>query len=336
MSCKTILVTGGCGFIGTNFIKYVFYDTDFDGIIINIDKLTYAGRKENLIDIETNFKERYIFKKLDICDFAALEDLFTQYKIDCIVHFAAESHVDKSITGPQQFIYTNIIGTFNLLEAIRKYWACSESNNRFIHISTDEVYGSLGQEGYFYESSCYNPRSPYSASKASSDHLVMSYYYTYNLPVIITNCSNNYGPYQYPEKLIPLMILNMLKEKPLPVYGDGQNVRDWLYVKDHCEAIWLVLGNGKVGEKYNIGGENEWRNIDLVNYLCEIVAEKLGKHRDYFKKYITFVKDRLGHDKRYAINCDKIKKELNWSQRTPFDEGISNTVEWYIKKYWNR
>jgi dTDP-glucose 4,6-dehydratase len=247
----------------------------------------------------------------------------------------AESHVDRSIHGPKDFINTNVNGTFNLIEATRKLWQNRFENTRFHHISTDEVYGSLGDTGYFYETTPYDPRSPYSASKAASDHLVMSYFHTYGLNVVITNCSNNYGPYQFPEKLIPLMILNMLDEKPLPVYGDGKNIRDWLYVEDHCSGIWAVLNRGKTGEKYNIGGENEWHNIDLVNKLCEIVAEKLGKPKDYFKRLITFVQDRPGHDRRYAINCDKIKNELGWRQSVTFEEGLNITVEWYLNnKKW--
>jgi dTDP-glucose 4,6-dehydratase len=264
-----------------------------------------------------------------------VEDIFKRYSPDAVVHFAAESHVDRSIHGPKDFINTNVNGTFNLIEATRKLWQNRFENTRFHHISTDEVYGSLGDTGYFYETTPYDPRSPYSASKAASDHLVMSYYHTYGLNVVITNCSNNYGPYQFPEKLIPLMILNMLDEKPLPVYGDGKNIRDWLYVEDHCSGIWAVLNRGKTGEKYNIGGENEWHNIDLVNKLCEIVAEKLGKPKDYFKRLITFVQDRPGHDRRYAINCDKIKNELGWRQSVTFEEGLNITVEWYLNnKKW--
>ena len=265
-----------------------------------------------------------------------------ELKLDIVINCAAynlvdrgESHVDRSIRGPKDFINTNVNGTFNLIEAARKLWQNRSENTRFHHISTDEVYGSLGDTGYFYETTPYDPRSPYSASKAASDHLVMSYYHTYGLNVVITNCSNNYGPYQFPEKLIPLMILNMLDEKPLPVYGDGKNIRDWLYVEDHCSGIWAVLNRGKTGEKYNIGGENEWHNIDLVNKLCEIVAEKLGKPKDYFKRLITFVQDRPGHDRRYAINCDKIKNELGWRQSVTFEEGLNITVEWYLNnKKW--
>jgi len=332
---QCILVTGGAGFIGSNFIRYVFENTGFEGKIVNIDKLTYAGNLENLADINEKYSDRYVFERVDICDYDRVEDIFKRYSPDAVVHFAAESHVDRSIHGPKDFINTNVNGTFNLIEAARKLWQNRFENTRFHHISTDEVYGSLGDTGYFYETTPYDPRSPYSASKAASDHLVMSYYHTYGLNVVITNCSNNYGPYQFPEKLIPLMILNMLDEKPLPVYGDGKNIRDWLYVEDHCGGIWAVLNRGKTGEKYNIGGENEWHNIDLVNKLCEIVAEKLGKPKDYFKRLITFVQDRPGHDRRYAINCDKIKNELSWRQSVTFEEGLNITVEWYLNnKKW--
>lgn len=326
---KCILVTGGAGFIGSNFIRYLFEKVRYKGKIVNLDKLTYAGNLENLADIDAHFGGRqYFFEKADICDFDAVNAIFSNYRPDCIIHFAAESHVDRSIHGPKDFIYTNIIGTFNMLEACRKWW--DDSSCRFHHISTDEVYGSLGVTGYFYETTAYDPRSPYSASKAASDHLVSAYHHTYGLNATISNCSNNYGPYQFPEKLIPLMILNMLEEKPLPVYGDGKNVRDWLYVEDHCSGVWLVVNNGTEGETYNIGGENEWHNIDLVKRLCEIVAVKKGKDTDYYKKLITFVNDRPGHDRRYAINCDKIKHELGWKQSVTFDEGLDKTVDWYL------
>lgn len=327
---KCILVTGGCGFIGSNFIHYLFRKTDFEGIVINADKLTYAGNPANLAGIDNEFGgSKYFFEKVDICNFDLCEQLFKKYPIDCVVHFAAESHVDRSIYGPKDFIYTNILGTFNLLEICRKFWS-NDQSKRFHHISTDEVYGSLGDTGYFYETTPYDPRSPYSASKASSDHLVNAYYHTYGLNVTISNCSNNYGPYQFPEKLIPLMIDNMLEGKALPVYGDGKNVRDWLYVEDHCVGVWLIINNGRTGETYNIGGENEWPNIDLVNKLCEIVAAKTNREADYYKKLITFVKDRPGHDRRYAINCDKIKKELGFKQSVDFEEGLGKTVDWYI------
>lgn len=330
---KNILVTGGSGFIGSNFIHYLFEDPGFNGRIINVDKLTYAGNPENLKDIEQDFgqegDQRYFFEKIDIVDYDVLEKVFAKYNIDTIIHFAAESHVDRSIHGPKAFVETNITGTFNLLELARKQWR-DRDGVHFHHISTDEVFGSLGASGYFYETTPYAPRSPYSASKASSDHLVNAYYYTYGLPVTISNCSNNYGPYQLPEKLIPLMIDNILEKKALPVYGDGLNIRDWLYVKDHCAGIWSILNSGRTGETYNIGGENEWTNIDLVNRLCEIIALKTGRDRDFYKNLVTFVKDRPGHDKRYAINCDKIKKETGWKRTVGFKQGLDRTVGWYL------
>ncbi len=332
---KNILVTGGAGFIGSNFIRYIFKKTDFDGNIINVDKLTYAGNPENFIDIEEEFgNRRYFFEKEDICNYENIREIFKRYSVDTVVHFAAESHVDRSIFGPRDFINTNIIGTFNLLEASREIWE-KKDGVLFHHISTDEVFGSLGKTGYFYETTPYDPRSPYSASKASSDHLVNAYFHTYGAPITLSNCSNNYGPYQFPEKLIPLMILNMIEEKPLPVYGDGKNIRDWLFVDDHSSAVWLILNRGKSGETYNIGGENEWENIRLVNVLCEKVAGFTGKEKDYYKKLITFVKDRPGHDRRYAINCDKIKSELGWQQGVNFHNGLDITVEWYMQnKKW--
>ena len=326
-----ILVTGGAGFIGSNFIRYLFKQPEFDGIVVNLDALTYAGNVRNLTDIAKEYEGKtYFFEHGDICEYSTVERIFGHYDINCVVHFAAESHVDRSIVGPEAFIKTNVNGTFVLLDVAKNRLKENKDFFRFHHVSTDEVYGSLGDTGYFYETTPYDPRSPYSASKAASDHLVRAYFHTYGLPVTISNCSNNYGPYQFPEKLIPLMILNMLEEKPLPVYGDGKNIRDWLYVEDHCSAVWKIIISGKEGETYNIGGENEWTNIDLVNRLCEIVAEKVGKERDYFKKLITFVKDRPGHDRRYAINCDKIKKELGWKQSVSFDEGLSKTVDWYL------
>jgi dTDP-glucose 4,6-dehydratase len=326
-----ILVTGGAGFIGSNFIRYLFKKTDFKGAVVNADKLTYAGNLQNLAGINNEFGDtKYFFEKIDICDYEALKAVFEKYRIDTVVHFAAESHVDRSIFGPREFINTNIIGTFNLLEVIREFWE-NRDDVLFHHVSTDEVYGSLDKEGFFYETTPYDPHSPYSASKASSDHLVRSYFHTYGLDVTLSNCSNNYGPYQFPEKLIPLMILNIHDEKPLPVYGDGKNVRDWLYVEDHSSAIWSILNKGKTGETYNIGGENEWENIRLVNVLCEKMAYMFGKEKDYYKKFITFVKDRPGHDRRYAINCDKIKKELGWKQSVDFDEGLDKTIHWYLE-----
>ena len=326
-----ILVTGGAGFIGSNFIRYLLKQSGFDGVVVNLDALTYAGNLRNLTDIAKEYEGKsYFFEHGDICEYSTVKKIFSHYDINCVVHFAAESHVDRSIVGPEAFIKTNVNGTFVLLDVAKNRLKENKDFFRFHHVSTDEVYGSLGDTGYFYETTPYDPRSPYSASKAASDHLVRAYFHTYGLPVTISNCSNNYGPYQFPEKLIPLMILNMLEEKPLPVYGDGKNIRDWLYVEDHCSAVWKIIISGKEGETYNIGGENEWTNIDLVNRLCEIVAEKVGKERDYFKKLITFVKDRPGHDRRYAINCDKIKKELGWKQSVSFDEGLSKTVDWYL------
>lgn len=329
---ENILVTGGAGFIGSNFIHYVFKNTPFCGKIINGDKLTYAGNLENLVKIDNDYGgRRYFFEKVDICDFDEIKKIFEKYNIDTIVNFAAESHVDRSIFGPKDFMQTNIMGTFNLLEVARECWKNKERGEiLFHHISTDEVYGSIEEGGFFYEDTAYKPNSPYSASKASSDHLVRAYNQTYDLPVTISNCSNNYGPYQFPEKLIPLMILNILEEKSLPVYGDGRNVRDWLYVEDHCSAVWEIISKGRDGETYNIGGENEWENIRVVNFLCEKIAKIKGKNGDYYKRLITFVKDRPGHDRRYAINCDKIKKELGWHSRFDFEEGLDLTIRWYI------
>lgn len=339
---KNILVTGGAGFIGTNFIYYLFRKTNFSGRIINVDLLTYAGNLENLEAVEAEYgvggaegkAGRYVFEHADICDAKRMEKIMRQYDIDTVVHFAAESHVDRSILGPEAFLRTNVTGTFTLLEAVRTYWTDKDGKFRddvlFHHISTDEVYGSLGKEGYFKETTPYSPRSPYSASKASSDHLVMAYHHTYGLPVTLSNCSNNYGPFQFPEKLIPLMILNMQQEKPLPVYGDGKFIRDWLYVEDHNSAVWMIMNKGRTGEKYNIGGENEWENIRLLEKLIEIVALQTGKSVDSLKKLITYVKDRPGHDRRYAIDCSKLKSELGWKQAHTFEEGLQNTVEWYL------
>jgi dTDP-glucose 4,6-dehydratase len=327
---KNILVTGGSGFIGANFIQYLFNETDYKGRIINLDKLTYAGNPENLEDAEKRFgKSRYFFEKADICDYEAISSIFKKYNIDCVVHFAAESHVDRSIYGPGEFIQTNIVGTFILLDVARQNWK-ERKDVLFHHVSTDEVFGSLGDSGFFYEDTAYDPRSPYSASKASSDHIARAYFHTYGLPVTISNCSNNYGPYQFPEKLIPVMIMNIKEEKNLPVYGDGKNIRDWLFVNDHASAIWAIIGKGTIGETYNIGGENEWENIKLVKSLCEKMAKFLGKEYDYYKKLITYVKDRPGHDRRYAINCDKIKKELGWNQSVDFEKGLEKTVKWYL------
>ena len=326
-----ILVTGGAGFIGSNFIRTVLTKSDFTGRIINLDKLTYAGNAASLEDVAKQYPERYIFKQGDICDAELVTFLFQEYDIDAVCHLAAESHVDRSIEGPEAFIRTNVNGTFTLVDAARKAWADDFEGKLFHHVSTDEVYGSLGGTGFFYETTNYDPRSPYSASKASSDHLVMSYFHTYGFPVTMTNCSNNYGPYQFPEKLIPVMIENMLQEQPLPVYGDGKNIRDWLFVEDHNTAVWAVMQNGRLGETYNIGGENEWENIKLVHSLCEVVSEETDLDKEYYKKLITFVKDRPGHDQRYAINCDKLKNELGWKQSVTFEEGLKKTVRWYLE-----
>ena len=354
---KNVLVTGGAGFIGSNFIHYLFgkstsaekafEDAAFDGRIINVDCLTYAGNGETLEDIDREFgsgvkdesKRRYFFEKVNICDREQIERIFRQYEIDTVVHFAAESHVDRSILGPEAFIKTNIFGTYTLLDVARNYWGVSLDNPRsdvlFHHISTDEVYGSLGPTGYFTEKTPYDPRSPYSSSKASSDHLVMAYHHTYGLPVTLSNCTNNYGPYQFPEKLIPLMILNMQNKKNLPVYGEGTNIRDWIYVEDHNRAVWLILKNGKTGEKYNIGGENEWQNIKLLNKLIELTAKETGISEDEIKKTVTHVKDRPGHDQRYAIDCTKIKSELAWERKMSFEQGLLLTVKWNLNnKKW--
>lgn len=325
---KNMLVTGGCGFIGANFVRYILTESDFIGRIVNVDKLTYAGNPENLADIAKKYKDRYTFIKADICDGTRMDEIFGRYSIDSVCHFAAESHVDRSIVKPGAFIQTNIVGTFNLLESARIH------RNRMIlfhHISTDEVYGSLGREGYFKETTPYKPNSPYSASKAASDHLVRAYYKTYGLPMTISNCSNNYGPYQFPEKLIPLIILNALEGKSLPVYGEGKNVRDWLYVKDHCMAIWTIMKNGTVGETYNVGGNSELENIKLVEMICDILDEKNplsdGRSR---RNLITFVKDRPGHDFRYAIDFSKLNKNLNWRPKQSLESGIRDTVQWYM------
>lgn len=327
---ENILVTGGAGFIGSNFIRYIFKNTDFKGKIINFDKLTYAGNAESLNDISSEFGgKRYFFVHGDICSSDDLNSAMGKFDIDTIIHFAAESHVDRSIHGPAEFMNTNIMGTFNLLESARAAWK-DRNDVLFHHVSTDEVFGSLGDTGYFFETTPYDPRSPYSASKASSDHIVMAYNHTYGIPVTMTNCSNNYGPYQFPEKLIPVIIMNIREGKKLPVYGDGKNIRDWLYVDDHNSAVWAVVNKGRNGETYNIGGENEWENIRLVNTLCEKMAKKAGKEKDYYKNLIDFVKDRPGHDRRYAINCDKIKKELGWRQNFDFDTGLGLTIDWYL------
>lgn len=337
---NTILITGGAGFIGSNMVRYLLTgNSGFTGRIINVDSLTYAGNPESLADIAERFgagpEPRYVFVKADIRDRAAMEAIFQDYQVDAVIHFAAESHVDRSILGPEAFVTTNVIGTYTLLDVARLAWkerfgSLADAPVLFHHISTDEVYGSLGETGYFTETTPYDPRSPYSASKAGSDHLVMAYHHTYGLPVTLTNCSNNYGPYQFPEKLIPLMILNMQDGKPLPVYGDGKNIRDWLYVEDHNSAVWLVMQQGRVGAKYNIGGENEWENIKLLYTLINIVAEETGKDAEQLRNLITYVKDRPGHDRRYAIDCSKLKKELGWKQSVSFEQGLRKTVRWYL------
>jgi dTDP-glucose 4,6-dehydratase len=325
---KTILITGGAGFIGSHVVR-LFVNNYPDYHIVNLDKLTYAGNLENLKDIED--KPNYEFVKGDIYDVPFIQGLFERYNFDGIIHLAAESHVDRSISDPNEFIKTNIVGTVNLLNAAKNAWKDKFDNKLFYHISTDEVYGSLGDEGYFTEDTSYDPRSPYSASKASSDHLVRAYFNTYGMPVVISNCSNNYGPNQFPEKLIPLMINNIRNKKDLPVYGKGENIRDWLYVVDHAKAIDSVFHKGRLGETYNVGGDNEKKNIDLVHELCRVMDQKLGRAEGDSEKLIRFVKDRAGHDKRYAIDCTKIKGELGWKPDVDFKEGLEKTVDWYLK-----
>ncbi len=323
---KNILITGGAGFIGSHVVrlfvnKYPSYN------IINLDLLTYAGNLENLKDVENN--ENYFFEKGDICNLDLLNKLFIKHNVTDVIHLAAESHVDRSIKDPFVFAKTNVLGTVNLLEISKNKW--KSNNNIFYHISTDEVYGSLGEKGYFLEDTKYDPHSPYSASKASSDHFVRAYSDTFGLRTIISNCSNNYGPYQFPEKLIPLFISNIINKKQLPVYGDGLNVRDWLYVEDHARAIDIVFHKGKIGDTYNIGGFNEWKNIDLVNILINVTDKLLDRKKNSSKNLITYVNDRLGHDLRYAIDSTKIKNELGWQPSLQFEEGITLTVEWYLK-----
>jgi dTDP-glucose 4,6-dehydratase len=329
MNIDSLMVTGGCGFIGSNFIRQLLAHADFHGRVINVDALTYAGNPENLRDVEEAWPGRYIFQKADICDASPLREIFDKHGIDTVCHFAAESHVDRSILRPDGFVQTNIVGTFNLLEAAR---AGGKSFRLFHHISTDEVYGSLGPEGSFTEETPYRPNSPYSASKASSDHLVRAYHETYGLPTTLSNCSNNYGPYQFPEKLIPLVILNALEGKSLPVYGDGKNVRDWLYITDHCEAIRQIMEKGRRGETYNIGGHAEMENIAIVEMVCDLVDELApspeGGSR---RRLITFVKDRPGHDRRYAIDYSKLHRELGWSPAESFASGLRKTVQWYLE-----
>lgn len=324
---KNLLITGGAGFIGSHVVR-LFVNKYPDYLIINLDKLTYAGNLENLKDIEN--RSNYKFIKGDIVDSDFIFQLFNEEQIDGVIHLAAESHVDRSISSPMEFVYTNIIGTVNLLNAARHIWKSPFDNNKFYHISTDEVYGSLGNFGYFTEETAYDPHSPYSASKASSDHLVRAYHSTYELPIVISNCSNNYGPFQFPEKLLPLFINNIQNNKPLPVYGRGENIRDWLYVEDHASAIDLIYHEGRVGETYNIGGNNEWKNIDLIKKLCEIMDDKLSHEQGTSEKLITYVKDRAGHDLRYAIDSSKVQKNLNWKPSVDFEQGLEKTVEWYL------
>jgi dTDP-glucose 4,6-dehydratase len=324
---KKILITGGAGFIGSHLVrkmvnKYSKY------LIVNIDKLTYAGNLNNLKEIEN--KPNYEFINIDICNEADLSKLFKKYLFDGIIHLAAESHVDRSISNPKEFILTNVVGTLNLLNECKLQWKNSE-NKCFYHISTDEVYGSLGDVGYFHENTSYDPRSPYSASKASSDHLVRAYGHTYNLPIKISNCSNNYGSFQFPEKLIPLIINNIKQHQPLPIYGKGENIRDWLWVEDHANAIDLIFHQGKLGETYNIGGHNEWKNIYLVHLLCDIMDRKLGNVKGKSRGLITYVKDRAGHDMRYAIDASKIEKELGFKPSVDFKEGLEKTIDWYLE-----
>jgi len=329
-----ILITGGCGFIGSNFTRYLLKNRE-DVKVINIDNLTYAGNLANLIDVQRGYPDRYAFVKGDIADKKIIEDIFEKSDISCVINFAAESHVDRSVIGPEIFVRTNILGTFNLLETARTFWPLQDPENsktrRFLHISTDEVYGSLGETGYFTERSSYDPSSPYSASKASSDHMVRAYGRTYGLPAIITNCSNNYGPYQFPEKLIPLMFTNAMKGIELPVYGDGENVRDWIYVEDHCEALLTVLEEGLPGENYNIGGNCEKQNKEIVHLICDTLDEQLGLLNDQPRRdLIRFVTDRPGHDRRYAVDTHKIRQNLGWKPKVSFENGIQRTVEWYL------
>ena len=324
---KKILITGGAGFIGSHVVR-LFVNKYPEYHIFNLDKLTYAGNLENLLDIEG--KDNYTFLKGDIAEADYIFSLFNEHKFDSVIHLAAESHVDRSITNPMEFIRTNVIGTVTLMNAAKELWKEDFGSHLFYHVSTDEVYGSLEDEGYFTETTSYDPQSPYSASKASSDQFVRAYHNTYGIPVIITNCSNNYGQNQFPEKLIPLFINNIKNKKPLPVYGNGENIRDWLYVVDHARAIDVVFHKGKTGETYNIGGHNEWKNLDLIKLLCSIMDKKLGRKEGESAELITYVTDRAGHDFRYAIDAGKIKKELGWEPSLQFHEGLEITVDWYL------
>jgi len=336
---KKILVTGGAGFIGSNLVKHLMYKTEYQ--VVNVDKLTYSGNLDSLTDVAEH--KRYFFERADICDKQAINKLFDKHEPDFVMHLAAESHVDRSIDGPIDFLNTNIIGTFNLLEAARNHWQSLDQEKkqhfRFLHISTDEVFGSLGSEGSFREDTSYKPNSPYSASKASSDHLVRAWQHTYGLPTLVTNCSNNYGPYQFPEKLIPVVILKALKGEAIPVYGKGENIRDWLYVEDHVKALMAVLENGQIGQTYNVGGNAEQTNLDLVKKICDILNElKPNESIGDYKNLITFVQDRPGHDLRYAINSSKIQSELNWKPEKTLDTGLQETVAWYLNNgdWWER
>jgi len=322
---KRILVTGGAGFIGSHVVrlltnKYPEY------LVVNFDKLTYAGNLENLSDVEN--KENYVFFKGDITSTSDVQNAFNEFAISDVIHLAAESHVDRSIEGPMDFVLTNVVGTVNLLQTAKDKW--EDGEHVFHHVSTDEVYGSLGEEGLFEETTSYDPRSPYSASKASSDHFVSAFYHTYNLPIKMSNCSNNYGSHHFPEKLIPLMILNIQNNKPLPVYGKGENIRDWLWVEDHARAIDTIFHNGRIGESYNVGGLNEWTNIELVKFLCQLMDKKLGRTSGESEQLITYVTDRKGHDMRYAIDASKLENELGWTPSIQFEEGLEKTVDWYL------
>ncbi len=331
---KKVLVTGGAGFIGSAVCRYLVKERQLS--VLNVDKLTYAGVPESLKEIEDS--PLYHFAKADVCDKQAIGGLFSEFQPDAVMHLAAESHVDRSIDGPAAFIETNIFGTYNMLECAREYWNSLDDQRkrdfRFHHISTDEVYGSLGEEGLFEETTPYDPRSPYSASKASSDHLVMAWFHTYGMPVVVTNCSNNYGPYHFPEKLIPLVILNALDEKTLPVYGKGDNIRDWLYVEDHARALVTVVETGRLGETYNVGGRNERTNLEVVETICRILDELKPRDEGSYLDLITFVADRPGHDKRYAIDATKLETELGWKAQENFDTGIRRTIQWYLDNDW--